>query len=193
MVLVCLSSDALSQHLPSYLGFSYLGRRLSLHACSSKVQPLLHTLDEGYLLTAAPPDLEHGVAPLCPPSSTNTQSLLKLISIESVMPSNHLIFCCPILLLSSIFPSIGVFSNESVLCIRWPRYWSFSFSFSPSNEYSGLTSFSIDWFDLLAVQGTLKSVLQYYSSKASIFKCSAFFMVQLSHPYMTNGKNHTFD
>ena len=102
-------------------------------------------------------------------SIINSQSLLKLMSIELVMPSNHLILCCPLLLLPSIFPSIGVFSNESVLCIRWPKYWSVSFSISPSNEYSGLISFRIDWLDLLAVQGTLKSLLQYHSSKAS--KC----------------------
>ena len=119
------------------------------------------------------------------PSITN---LLKLMSIESVMPSNHLILCCPLLLLPSIFPSIRIFSNESVLHIRWPKYWSFSFSISPSNEYSGLISFTIDWFDLLAAQGTLKSLLQHYSSKASLLWCSIFFMVQLSHPYMTSGK-----
>ena len=115
-------------------------------------------------------------------SITNSWSLLKLMSIELVIPSNHLILCHP-LLLPSIFPSIRVFSNESVLHIRWPKYWSFSFSISPSNEYSGLTSFRIDWFDLLAVQGTLRSLLQHHSSKASILWCSAFFMVQLSHPY----------
>ena len=107
---------------------------------------------------------------------------------ELVMPSNHLILCRPLLLLPSIFPSIKVFSNESVLPIRWPKYWSFSFSINPSNEYSGLISFRIDWFDLLAVQGTLKSLLQHHCSKASILWCSAFFMVQLSHPYMTTGK-----
>ena len=122
-------------------------------------------------------------------SITNSQSLLKLISIESVMPSNHLIFYQPFLLLPSIFPSIMVFSNESVLCIRWPKYWSFSFSISPSNEHSGLISFRMDWLDLLAVQGTLKSLLQHHSSKASIPPRSAFFIVQLSHPYMTTGKN----
>ena len=105
------------------------------------------------------------------------------------MSSNHLILCCPLLLPPSIFPSIRVFSNESVLRIRWPKYWSFSFSISPSNDYSGLISFRIDWFDLFAVQGTLKSLLQHHSSKASILWCSAFFMVQLSHPFMTNGKN----
>ena len=118
-------------------------------------------------------------------SITNSQRLLKLMSIESVMPSNHLILCCPLLLLPSIFPSIRVFSNESTLHIRWPKYWSFSFSISPSNEYSGLISFWMDWLDLLAVQGTLKSLLQHHSSKASVLRCSAFFIVQLSHQYMT--------
>ena len=121
-------------------------------------------------------------------SITSSRSLLKLMSIESVMPSNHLILCCPLLLLPSIFPSIRVFSNESVLHIRWPKYWSFSFSIGPSNEYSGLISFRMDWFDLFAVQGTLKSLLQHHSSKASSLQCSAFFIVQLSHPYMTTGK-----
>ena len=113
--------------------------------------------------------------------------LLKLMSITSVMPSNHLILCRPLLLLPSIFPSIRVFSNESDLRIRWPKYWSFSFSISPSNEYSGLISFRINWFDL-AVQGTLKSLVQHHSSKASILLSSAFFIIQLSHPYMTTGK-----
>ena len=121
-------------------------------------------------------------------SIANSQSLLKLMSIESVMPSNHLILCCPLLLLPSIFPSIRVFSNESALRIRWTKYWSFSFSISPSNEHPGLISFRMDWLDLLAVQGTLKSLLQHHSSKASILLCSAFFIVQLSHPYMTTGK-----
>ena len=110
------------------------------------------------------------------------------MSIESVMPSNHLILCRPLLLLLSIFPSIRVFSNESVLCIKRPKYWSFSFNISPSNEYSGLISFRTDWFDLFAVQETLKSLVQHHSSKASILRCSAFFIVQLSHPYMTTGK-----
>ena len=110
------------------------------------------------------------------------------MSIESVMPSNHLILCHPLLLPPSIFPSIRVFSNESVLCIRWPKYWSFSSNISPSNDYSGLISFRMDWLDLLAVQGTHKSLLQHLSSKASILWCSAFFAVQLSHPYMTTGK-----
>ena len=121
-------------------------------------------------------------------SITNTRNLLKLMSIESMMPYNHLILCHPLLLSqSSIFPSIRVFSSESVLHIRWPKYWSFSFSISPSNEYSGLISFRIDWFDF-TVQGTLKSLLQHHSSKASILQCLAFFMVQLSHPHMTTGK-----
>ena len=121
-------------------------------------------------------------------SITNSLSLLKLMSIKSVMPSNHLILCRPPLLLHSIFPSIRDFSSNSVLRIRWPEYWSFSFSISPSNEYSGLISFRMDWLALLAVQGTLKSLLQHHSSKASVLRCSAFFIVQLSHPYMTTGK-----
>ena len=121
-------------------------------------------------------------------SITNSQSLLKLVSLKSMMPSNHLILCHPLLLLPSIFPSIRVFSNESALCIRWPKYCSFSFNFSPSNEYSGLISFRMDWLDLLTVQGTRKSLLQHHSSKASILQHSAFFIVQLSHPYMTTGK-----
>ena len=121
-------------------------------------------------------------------SITSYQSPPKPMSIESVMPSNHLILCCPLLLLPSIFPSNGVFSNESALPIRWPKYWSFSISISPSNEYSGLISFRMDGLDLLAVQGTLKCLLQHHSSKASILQCSAFFTVQLSNPYMTTGK-----
>ena len=124
-------------------------------------------------------------------SITNSQSLLKLMSIESVMPSNYLLLCRPHLLLPSIFPSIRVFSNESILCIRWPKYWSFSFNISPSNEYSRLISSRIDWLDLLAVQGTLKSLLQHYSSKASILRCLALFIVQLSHPYVTTGKTYS--
>ena len=127
------------------------------------------------------------VRPPCPSPTLN--SLLKLMSVESVMQSNHLILCRPLLLPPSIFPSIRVFSNESVLGLRWPKYGSFSFSISPSNEYSGLISFRIDWFDLPAVQGTLQSLLQHHSSKASILQCSTFFMVQLSHPYTTTGKN----
>ena len=121
-------------------------------------------------------------------SITNSWSLLKLMSIESMMPSNHLILCSPLLLLPSIFPNIRVFSNESALCIRWPNYWSFSFNISPSSEHPGLISFRMDWLDFLAVLGTLKSLLQHHSSKASILQCSAFFIVQLSHPYMTTGK-----
>ena len=121
-------------------------------------------------------------------SFTISQSLLKLMSIKLVMTSNHLILCRPLLLPPSIFPSIRVFSNESVLCIRWPKYWNFSFSISPSNEYLELISFRMDWLDLLAVQGTLKSLLQYHSSKVSILQCSAFFIIQLSHPHMTTGK-----
>ena len=121
-------------------------------------------------------------------SIINSRSLLKFMSIESVMPSNHLILCRPLLFLPSIFPSIRVFSSESVLPIRWPKYWSFSFSISPSNEYSGLISFRMDWLDLLAVQGSLKSLLQHHSSKASILQCSAFFVFQLSYPHMTTGK-----
>ena len=130
-------------------------------------------------------------------SITNSQSLLKLMSLESVMPYNHLILCHPLLLPPSIFPSIRVFSNELVLRVKWTKYWSFSYSISPSSEHLGLISFRMDWLDLLAVQGTLKSLLQHHSSKASILWCSAFFIVQLSHPYMTTGKTialtrHTF-
>ena len=124
-------------------------------------------------------------------SFTISQSLHKLMSVESVMPINHLTLCHPLLLLPSIFPRIRIFSNESALCIRWPKYWSFSFSISPLNEYSGFISFRIDWFDLLAVQGTLKSLLQQHSSKASILQRSAFFMIPLTHLYMTTGKTVT--
>ena len=123
-------------------------------------------------------------------SITNSQSLLKLMSVELVIPSNHLILCRPLLLLPSIFASIRVFSNESAVHIRWPKYWSFSFSISPSNEYSGLISFRMGWLDLLTVQGTFKSLLQHHSSKASILWCSGFFVVQLSHDYW---KNHSLD
>ena len=133
-----------------------------------------------------PHGLQHSRFPCL--SITNSWSLLKLVSMQSVMPSNHCILCCPLLLLPAIFPSIRVFSNESVPRIRWSNYWSFSFSISPSNECSGLISFRIDWLDLLAVQGTFKCLLQHHSSKASILRYSAFFIVQLSHPYMTTGK-----
>ena len=121
-------------------------------------------------------------------SITNSRSLPKLISIESVMPSNRLILCRSLLLLPSIFPNIRVFSNESALHMRWPKYWNFSFNISPSNEHPGLISFRMDWLDLLAVQGTLKSLLQHHSSKVSILRWSVFFIVQLSHPYITTGK-----
>ena len=141
----------------------------------SSVQPLSHIQLFVTLWTAA-----HQASL----SITNSRSLLKLTSIESVMPSNHLSLCCALLLLPSIFPSIRVFSNESVLCIRWPKDWSFSFSISPSNDYSGLISFRMDWLDLLAVQWILKSLLQHHSSKALILRRSAFVIVQLSHPYM---------
>ena len=160
---MCLPSNALLQPLPSYLGFSYLGHGVSLHSCSSKAQPLL--LGRG----VGPPGLD----------------LLRFMSIESVMPSNYFIFCHPLLLLSSIFPSIRVFSNELVLPMRWPNYWNFSFRISSSNEYSGLISFRIDWLDLLEVQGNLRSLLQHHSSKASNLLHSAFFIVQLSHPHNT--------
>ena len=131
-----------------------------------------------------PHELQHAR----PPCSSPTPSLLKLMSIESVMPSSHLILCRPLLLLLPVLPSIRVFSNESTLCMRWPKYWSFSFKISPSNEHPELISFRMDWLDLLAVPGTLKSLLQHHSSEASILLCSAFFTVQLSHPYMTTGK-----
>ena len=134
----------------------------------------------------------HGLQHARPPCPSPTPSLPKLMSIESVMPLNHLILCHPLLLPPSIFPSIRVFPNESVLCIRWSKYWSFSFNISLSNEHSGLISFRMDWFDL-AVQGTLKSLFQYHSSKASIVQCPAFFTVQLSHPYMTTGKTIALD
>ena len=132
--------------------------------------------------------LPHGLHYTRPPRASPTPKVYSNSSIESVMPSNHLILCHPLLLQPSIFPSIGIFSNESVLHISWPKYWSFSLSISPSNEYPGLISFRMDWLDLLAVQGTLKSLLQHHSSKASILLYSAFFTVQLSHPYMTPGK-----
>ena len=127
------------------------------------------------------------------PCPSSPSGLLNIMSIESMMPSNHLILCHSLLLMSLIFPSIRVFTSESALHIRWPTYWSFSFSISPSNGYSGLISFRIDWFDLLVVQGTLKNLLQHYSLKASILWCSGFFRIQISHLYMTTGKNHSID
>ena len=137
----------------------------------------------------------HELATACQASLSLTisQSLLKLMSIELMMPSNHPILCYSLFLMPSIFPSIRVFSNESILRTRWPKYWSFSFSISLSNEYCGLISFRMDWLDLLAVQGTLKSLLQPHSCKALILQCSTFFMIQLSHPYTTTGKNRSFD
>ena len=136
----------------------------------------------------------HGLQHARPPCPSPTPgAYLNSCPLSQVMPSNHLILYHPLLLLPSIFPSIRVFSNESALCIRWPKYWSWSFSISPSNEYSGLISFRMDWLNLLAVQGTLKSLLQNHSSKTSVLWCSAFFRVQLSHPYMTTGKNHSLD
>ena len=147
--------------------------------CISSVQLLSHVW-----LFATPWTVAHQASL----SITNSWTSLKRMSIESVMPSNHLILCHPLLLPPSVFPSIRVFSNESVLRIRWPKYWSFNFSISPSNEYSALISFRMDWLDLFAVQGTLKSPLYHLSSKASILWCSAFFIVQLSHPYMMAGK-----
>ena len=136
-----------------------------------------------------PHGLYHGQASL---SIMNSWSLPRLMSIESVKPSNHLILFCPLLLLPSIFPSLRVISKKSVLCIRWPKYWSYTFSISPSNEYLGLISFRMDWLDLLAVQVTLKSLFKHHSSKASILQHSAFFIIQLSHPYMTTGKTIAF-
>ena len=150
------------------------------------------TVQFGLVSQSCPTLQPHGLQHNRPPCPSPTPGL-KLMSIESVMPSNHLILCCPLLLPPSIFPSIRVFSNESALRIRGPKYWSFSLSISPSNEYSGLISFRMDWLDVLAGQGTLKSLLQHHSSKSSIIWCSAFFMVQLSHPYLTNWKNHSFD
>ena len=157
--------------------------------CTSKLKLYISQLSSVQLLSRvrlfATPWIAAHQASL---SITNSQSSLKFTSIESVMPSSHLILCHPLLLLPPIPPSIRVFSNESTLPMRWPKYWSFSFSIIPSKEHPGLISFRMDWLDLLAVQGTLKSLLQHHSSKASILQCSAFFTVQLSHPYMTPGK-----
>ena len=157
---------------------------LDWNLCHSSVQSLSRVRLLGNPWTAA-----HQVSLFI----TNSQSSLKLISIELMMPSNHLILCHPLFLLPSIFPCIRVFSIESVLRIRWPKYYNFSFGISPYNEYSGLISFRMDWLDLLVVQGTLMSLLQHHSSKASIFQHSTFFMVQLSHSYMTTGKTIAFD
>ena len=159
------------------------GRKAYLITCDASQFSLVQSLSRVRLF-AAPWTAAHQASL----SSTNSRSLLKLRSIESVMPSNHLILCHPLLLLPSIFPSIRVFSNESALRIRWPKYWSFSFNISPSNKHSGLISFRMDWSDLLVVQGTHKSLLQHHSSKVSILQHSAFFIVQLSHLYMTTAK-----
>ena len=159
-----------------------LGDSVKLAACQHVQFSLVQSLSRVWLF-ATPWTAAHQASL----SIANFRSLLKLMSIESVMPSNHLILCCP-LLLPSIFPSMRIFSNESVLHIRWPEYWSFSFNISPSNEYSGLISFRMDWLDLLAVQGILKSLLQHHNSKASMLQRSIFFIVQLSHAYMTTGK-----
>ena len=174
----CLCSLIICTNFEGSFGWENAFHKVK-YLCISSVQSLSHVRLFATLWTAA------RQASL---SITNSWSLLILMSIASVMPSNHLILCCPLLLLLSIFASIRVFSNESALCIRWPNYWSFSFKSSPSNEYSGLISFKMDWLDLLAVQGTLKSLLQHHSLKASVLWCSAFFIVQVSHPYMTTGK-----
>ena len=157
--------------------------KVKICLCVLLINPVVQLLSHVWLF-ATPWTAAHQTSQ----SFTVSQSLLKLMSIESMMPSNHLILYRPLLLLPSIFSSIRVFFNESVLCIRCPKYWSFSFSISPSNEYSGLISFRMNWLDLLAVQGTLKSLLQHHSSKASILQRSVFFIVQLSHPYLTTGK-----
>ena len=163
-------------------------RRLEEHYLQLSVLPLCNLCCCSVVSNSLRPHgLQHARLP-CPFLSFISRSLLKLLSVESVMPSNHLILCRPLLLLPSIFPSTGVFSNESTLCIRWPKYWSFSFSISPSNEYSGLISFRTDWFDLFAVQRPLKSLLQHHSLRASVLQHSIFFMVQLSHAYMTTRK-----
>ena len=164
------------------------GRKAYLITCDASQFSLVQSLSRVRLF-AAPWTAAHQASL----SSTNSRSLLRLMSIKLVMPSNHLLPCRPLPILPSIFPSIRVFSNELALHIRWPKHWSFNFGISiiPSNEYPGLISFQIDWFDLLAVQGTLKSLLQHHSSKASILRLSAFFTVQFPHPYMTTGKTIT--
>ena len=165
------------------MGYSPWGRKES-----DTTEQLRHTQFSSVAQSCPTLCNPHGLQHARPPYPLPTPGVLKLTSIESVMPSNHLILCRPLLLLPSIFPSIRVFSNESVLCIRWPKYWSFSFSISPSNEHAGLISFRMDWLDDLAVQRTRKSLLQHHSSKASIHHRSASFIVQLSHPYMTTEK-----
>ena len=181
---------SLTDHLisPGYLSFPSNCFSPVTQSCILDPRGLLHSQSVELLshvqLFATPWTAAHQASL----SITNSQSLLKLMPIESMMPSNHLILCRPLLFLPSIFPSIRVFSNESALRMRWPKYWSFSFNISPSNEHSGLISFRMDWLDLFAVQGTLKSLFQHRSLKASVLRCSAFYIVQLSHPYMTTGK-----
>ena len=196
-----LNPETPSPYFPCYI-YHFKARNKRSRDSPQSLLGLFKPANPNYLLCPAFPVFQfNSVAQLCPTicapwtaacqaslSITNSWSLLKLVSIELVMPSNHLILYCPLLLPPSVFPRIWFFSNESALQIRWPKYWSFSFNISPSNEHAGLISFKIDWLDLLAVQGTLKSLLQYHSSKASIVQCSAFFTVQLSHPYMTTGK-----
>ena len=172
---------------PCFLSFLHCGQ--ILYPQSHQGSPSTSSFSSVQSLSGVRPFATPWIAALqASLSITNSWSLLIFMFIESVMPSNHLIFCCPLLPPPSIFPSFRVFSNESALHIRWPKYWSFSFNISPSKEYSGLISFRMDWLDLLAVQGTLKSLLQHHSSKASILQCSSLFIVQLSQPYMTTGK-----
>ena len=168
---------SLCQWIPTHL-------RMGVILCDKVIEICCCSVISSVQFFADPTDF---ITPCC-----SVLSLLKFMSIESVIVSNHLILCCPLLLLPSVFPSIRLFSSESALRIRWPKYWNFSFSISPSDEYSGLISLRIDWFNLLAIQGTLKSLLQHRSSKASSLWCSAFFVVQLSHPYMTTGKTTEF-
>ena len=189
-ILVLISGSLGLQRLEP--GFWYPSQGLK-SGCSSESAESQPTDHRGQCCCSVPQSWRHFVTPWMAARQASLSiiswSLLKLMSIESVMPSNHLILCHPLLLLLSVFPSIRVFSNELVLCISWPKYWSFSFSISPSNKYSGLISFRIDWFDLLAVQGmTLTSLLQHHRWKLSVLQRSAFFMVQLSHPYMTAGE-----
>ena len=181
---------SLSQYFECYYGEKFISKYMYLFSFSDTIN-----LDSVQFSQSVGSDSAIPWTAACQVclSITNSRSLLILMFIELMMPSNHLILCHPILLPPSDFSSIRAFSNESVLRLRWPKYWSFSFGISPSNEYSGLISFRIDWFVLLAVQGTLKSLLQYHSSKASILWHSAFFMVQLSHPYLYYWKNHSFD
>ena len=187
----CVLGNTIPKLLPQWIFCAFICMPLitSLPKKHRAAAPHLFALWEHHCSAAEllPTQIQWTAARQASLSITNSQSLLKLMSFASLMPFNYLILC-HLLFSPSILPSIRVFSNESVLCIRWPKYWSFSFNISPSNEYSGLISFRIDWFDLLAVRGTLKSLLQHHSSKASILSCSAFFMVQLSRPYVTTGR-----